>query len=90
MQRATLLIVDDSSNSGLKERLSNRPQWAVVVATASAESVDAVNMGNPVYLSARNSPLSKKIEELARKVLSDDDRPARLPSALSSSAVGSY
>ena len=38
-------------------------------------SVDAVNMGNPVYLSARGSALSRKIEELAGKVLSDDDRP---------------
>ncbi len=53
-------------------------------------SVDAVNMGNPVYLGARYSALSKKIEELARKVLSEDDRPVRLPSALPSSAVGAY
>ncbi len=37
-------------------------------------SVDAVNMGNPVYLSARKSLLAKRLEELAGRVLSEDDR----------------
>ena len=37
MQRATLLIIDDSTGSGLKERLSNRGEWAVIGVTASAE-----------------------------------------------------
>ena len=40
-------------------------------------SVDAVNMGTPVFISARNSTLAKRIEELAAKVLSEDDRGKR-------------
>jgi len=47
-------------------------------------SVDAVNMGTPVFLSARNSVLARRIEELANKVMSPDDRqkaPARRPVA---------
>jgi pilus assembly protein CpaE len=52
-------------------------------------SVDAVNMGNPVFLSARGSALSRKIEELAGKVLSDDDRASRAPRPSSAFAVPS-
>jgi pilus assembly protein CpaE len=47
-------------------------------------SVDAVNMGTPVFLSARNSVLARRIEELALKVMSPDDRqkaPFRRPVA---------
>lgn len=44
-------------------------------------SVDSVNMGNPAFLSARHSALSKKIEELARKVLSEEDKPGRVLAA---------
>lgn len=47
-------------------------------------SVDAVNMGTPVFVSARGSALAKRIEEFAMKVLSEDDRgrhgaPLKLP-----------
>lgn len=45
-------------------------------------SVDAVNMGTPVYLSARSSVLARRIEELAVKVLSDDDRGKRRVAAV--------
>jgi pilus assembly protein CpaE len=51
----------------LEDELGTQVQC--VLPFAEKLSVDAVNMGNPVYLSARNSPLAKKIDELARQVL---------------------
>ncbi len=48
-----------------------------VLPFAEKLSVDAVNMGNPVYLSAKNSPLAKKIDELARQLLGERDTAAR-------------
>ncbi len=72
---------------GLKTRdLENEMGMPVQCVLPSEEklSVDAVNMGTPVFLSARNSVLARRIAELAGKVMSPDDQqkaPARRPVA---------
>ena len=37
-------------------------------------ALDAANMGQPIFLAARSSNISKRIEELANKLIVADDR----------------
>ncbi len=59
----------------LEEELGTEVQC--VLPFAEKLSVDAVNMGSPVWLSARNSPLARKIDELARKLVGEGEEGAR-------------
>ncbi len=51
-------------------------------------ALDAANLGKPIYLAARSSQIAKRIDELARKLLSDDDSLKRAPIAVGPDEVG--
>ena len=58
--------VDDLENElGMKVR--------AVIPNNEKQAINAVNMGTPLYLSARNSPAARKIGELARWLCIEND-----------------
>lgn len=55
----------------LEEELAMEIQ--TVIPEAEKLGINAVNMGDPIVLSAKNSPTAKEIENLATALMSDDD-----------------
>lgn len=85
LRSKTRLVINKASNNGHLKIRDLETQLGIIISetipTCEKEAVEAVNVGVPLILSAKNSPVVTKYTDLAKKIISPDNKRKPFPVA---------